>query len=145
MIYFFTEDIEFDLSLLSSTPPWINHIAYEEGFQIENLNFILCSDAYLLQINIDYLQHDFFTDIITFDHSEFSNVLEGDIFISVPRVQENAISEQTTFLSELLRVIIHGVLHLVGYDDKDDISKVTMRKMEDKSINLYFQHFHNSK
>ena len=143
MVNFFTEDIQFDPSILSSSPNWIFTLARQEGFTIETLNFIFCSDSYLLQVNREYLQHDFFTDIITFDNSDSSDVLEGDIFISIERVQENSFLHQTTFLHELLRVIAHGVLHLIGYDDKDKISKTTMRKMEDKSLDLYFKDFHS--
>lgn len=144
MIYFFTEDIDFDLSLLSFTPPWVIAFSEAEGFSIDSLNFIFCSDQYLLQINRDYLQHDYFTDIITFDNSEAENILEGDIFISVDRVLDNATHLQTSFFQELLRVIAHGVLHLIGFDDKDEISKNTMRLMEDKFLNLYFNDFHKS-
>lgn len=143
MVNFFTEDIQFDSSILSSCPNWIFTLARQEGFTIETLNFIFCSDSYLLQVNREYLQHDFFTDIITFDNSDSSDILEGDIFISIERVQENSSLHQTTFLHELLRVIAHGVLHLLGYDDKDKISKTTMRKMEDKSLDLYFKDFHS--
>ncbi|WPP48123.1 rRNA maturation RNase YbeY [Catalinimonas niigatensis] len=144
MIHFFTEDTSFDPSILSSVPSWISSATNDEGFNLENLNFIFCSDAFLLQINQEYLQHDYFTDIITFDNSEISHVIEGDIFISIPRVEENAQSLQITFLHELLRVIIHGVLHLLGYDDKDDNSKSFMRKMEDKYLDLYFNDFHKT-
>lgn len=144
MVHFFTEDIEFDLSILSSTPSWINKAILNEGFQLENLNYIFCSDPYLLHINITYLQHDYYTDIITFDNSESSHLIDGDIFISTERVLDNSQIEQTTFFQELLRVIIHGALHLMGYDDKDDISRITMRKMEDKYLDLYFQDFHKS-
>lgn len=144
MIHFFTEDVEFDLTLLSSVSSWIKHTATTEGFEIDNLNYIFCSDAYLLQINITYLDHNYYTDIITFDNSEEAGVLESDIFISIDRVSDNSQTEQTTFFQELLRVIIHGALHLMNYDDKDDISKSTMRKMEDKYLDLYFQDFHKS-
>ncbi|MEK6475949.1 rRNA maturation RNase YbeY [Catalinimonas sp. 4WD22] len=132
------------MSILSSTSSWINKAILNEGFQLENLNYIFCSDAYLLQINITYLQHDYYTDIITFDNSESSKLIDGDIFISTDRVLDNSQAEQTTFFQELLRVIIHGALHLMGYDDKDDISKSSMRKMEDKYLDLYFQDFHKS-
>ena len=113
-----------------------------DGFSLDEVNFIFCSDNYLLQINISYLQHDYFTDIITFDNSDLPDVIEGDIFISIDRVSENSQLVQTSFQHELLRVVIHGILHLMGYDDKDDFSKNTMRKMEDKCLSLYFSSFH---
>lgn len=145
MVHFFNEDIDFDLSVLTSTSSWIKKAILNEGFQLENLNYIFCSDAYLLQVNITYLQHDYYTDIITFDNSESSQIIDGDIFISIERVEDNSQTEQTTFFQELLRVIIHGALHLTGYDDKDTISKSIMRKMEDKYLDLYFQDFHKSR
>lgn len=144
MVNFFTEDTSIDLSILTFVPSWISTVSCIEGYTIESLNYIFCSDAYLLQINIEYLQHNYFTDIITFDNSDFSKVLDGDIFISIDRVEENAQIMQISFLHELLRVIIHGVLHLMGHDDKDDISKTDMHKMEDIFLDLYFREFHKS-
>jgi len=141
LVNFFTEDIEFNLSSLPlNISEWITTATNQANLNVDNLNFVFCSDTYLLEINKSYLQHDYYTDIITFDNSE-SSALEGDIFISIERVLENAQLQQTTFNRELLRVIIHGVLHLIGYDDKDDNSKTTMRKMEDKYVDLYFRDF----
>ncbi|WKN33125.1 rRNA maturation RNase YbeY [Porifericola rhodea] len=141
MVNFFTEDIEFNLSSLPlNISEWITITTNQANLKVDNLNFVFCSDAYLLEINKSYLHHDYYTDIITFDNSE-SSALEGDIFISIERVRENAQLQQTTFKRELLRVIIHGVLHLIGYDDKDDNSKITMRMMEDKYLDLYFRDF----
>ena len=142
MIQFYTEDISFDFHQLSNIPSWIESVVASEDFSLQEVNFIFCSDQYLLQINIFYLQHDYFTDIITFDNSDQPGVIEGDIFISIDRVQENSLLQQTSFINELLRVVIHGILHLMGYDDKDDNSKITMRKMEDKCLSLYFSSFH---
>lgn len=142
MIQFHTEDISFDFHQLSNIPSWIESVVASEDFSLQEVNFIFCSDQYLLQINIFYLQHDYFTDIITFDNSDQPGVIEGDIFISIDRVQENSLLQQTSFINELLRVVIHGILHLMGYDDKDDNSKITMRKMEDKCLSLYFSSFH---
>lgn len=144
MIHFFTEDTSFDSSILTFVPSWLSTVSHDQGYSIESLNYIFCSDFYLLQVNQEYLQHDYFTDIITFDNSEFPNVIEGDIFISIDRVEENSEIMQISFLHELLRVVIHGVLHLMGYDDKDDISKIDMRKMEDKYLDLYFREFYKS-
>jgi len=144
LVNFFTENVDYEISLLSSVPPWLKFLAELEEQDISELNYIFCSDEYLLQINRQYLNHDFFTDIITFDNSERPNLVEGDIFISLDRVRENSAIHQTTFFSELLRVIAHGLLHLVGYGDYDDKSKATMRKMEDKYLDLYFQSFHKA-
>ncbi len=142
MIYFFTEDTEFDSSILVFAPAWITSIVQQAEFEIDNINIIFCSDQYLLKINQDYLQHDYFTDIITFNNSENTLIIDADIFISLVRVKDNSEREQTTFFKELLRVIIHGVLHLIGYDDKDLLSQTNMRKLEDNSLDLYFRKFH---
>lgn len=139
MIHFFTEDITFDTAPLQHIPDWLDSVALTEGFHIAAINYIFCSDAYLLQINYTYLKHDYYTDIITFDNRETESSLEGDIFISVERVKENFILQQTSFFSELLRVVIHGLLHLIGYDDQDDKQKKQMRKIEDKYLDLYFR------
>ena len=122
---------------------WLQDVALSEGCEISDLNYIFCSDEYLLKVNIEYLSHDFYTDIITFDNSDLPQLLEGDIFISIERVLENSQHQQTTFFPELLRVIVHGTLHLIGYDDKDDHSQQVMRSMENKCLDLYFREFDN--
>ncbi|MDX2304882.1 MAG: rRNA maturation RNase YbeY [Microscillaceae bacterium] len=134
-INFFTESIEFTLPHPEAIINWIlKTIKSEEGF-CESLNIIFCDDAYLIELNRQYLQHDTFTDIITFDHSE-GNAIEGDIFISIERVQENAQKFEVTFENELHRVIIHGVLHLLGYGDKSPAEKQQMRALEDQYLSL---------
>lgn len=103
-----------------------------------NINYIFCSDEYLLSINKEYLKHKTLTDIITFDLSEpGSELLIADIYISIARVEENARTFQKTFTEELLRVIVHGILHLIGYKDKTAQQKTTMRRMETRWINYY--------
>ncbi|MDX1903199.1 MAG: rRNA maturation RNase YbeY [Thermonemataceae bacterium] len=102
------------------------------------MNFIFCDDAYLLQINQEYLNHDTYTDIITFDNAEKKGVLESDIFISVERVKENAQNLQIDFEQELRRVLIHGVLHLLGYKDKNKTQEQEMRAKEDEAL-LWWQ------
>jgi len=99
------------------------------------LNFIFCSDNYLLKINVEHLNHDTYTDIITFDYSKEDRI-SGDIFISIDRVEENAKSHKTSFENELHRVIIHGVLHLLGYGDKEPGQKAEMRQKEDFCLSL---------
>ncbi|HEX8547220.1 MAG TPA: rRNA maturation RNase YbeY [Cytophagaceae bacterium] len=110
----------------------------EEGSDLLQLNFIFCTDAYLLDINVQYLNHDYYTDIITFDNSSETDVLEGDIFISIDRITENAPTHNATFEEELLRVVVHGVLHLLGWSDKDDRSSQVMRNKETESINKFY-------
>lgn len=100
------------------------------------INVIFCSDQYLLQLNKGYLKHDYFTDILTFDLSEGAGPLEGDLFISIPRIRENAKLLKVDFSQELHRVIVHGVLHLMGYSDKKSADKARMREKEDAYLSL---------
>jgi probable rRNA maturation factor len=100
------------------------------------VNFIFCSDEYLHSINVQYLNHTTYTDIVTFDSSETKGLIEGDIFISVERIQENASKFNTSFDEELHRVIIHGVLHLIGYSDKGSTKKAQMKRKEDTYLSL---------
>lgn len=111
----------------------------KEGIQIECLQYVFCSDKYLLDINKQFLNHDYYTDIISFDLSETKGVLIGDIYISVDRVKENAKTMKTTQGNELLRVIFHGALHFCGYNDKKPADTKLMRSMEDKWINAYLK------
>jgi len=141
LIQFFTEDISFDLSLLSVVPPWLISVASSKSFQVDNLNFILCSDEYLLRVNQDYLQHDYYTDVITFDNSEDKHFIAADIFISIDRVRENSSFLQTTFHNELLRVIVHGTLHLMGFNDKTKGDKSLMTTQENLALELYYKQF----
>ena len=110
---------------------WLKSIIEAEGFALNQLNYVFCSDEYLLNINRQYLDHDFYTDIITFDNSEDDGMIEGDIFISIERVSENAAELRKSFEEELCRVLAHGVLHLVGFDDLEDEQELEMRKKED--------------
>ncbi len=116
---------------------WIKQIASNKGFKIITLNYIFCTDEYLLDININYLNHDTYTDIVTFDQSEKKTEIEGDIYISIDRVKENAKNQQTEYKEELLRVLAHGLLHLCGYKDKTKSDKAEMRKEENQSLSLY--------
>jgi len=135
-IEFFAQDIPFKLPHPSKTRRWIQEVIQREGHSLNHLNFIFCSDAYLLEMNQQYLNHNTLTDIITFDNSEEEGSIEGDIFISVERVRENAASIGVSFDDELHRVIIHGVLHLLGYPDKSAAEKTRMRKKEDACLSL---------
>ena len=135
-IHFFSENISFSLDKEEQTVSWIENILDQEKQVSKSINYIFCSDDYLLKINKDYLDHDTLTDIITFDNSEEEGKIEADIFISIDRVQENALSLDKKFDEELHRVIIHGLLHLVGYNDKTDEEKSEMRKKEDACLSL---------
>jgi probable rRNA maturation factor len=135
-INFFTEDINFELPHPRKISNWIKKVVPKERNRINQLNFIFCSDEYLIGLNIKYLSHKTYTDIITFDSREKPGPLEGEIFISVTRVKENASELGVPFLVELHRVIIHGVLHLIGYSDKTTREKLIMRKKEDAYLSL---------
>ncbi len=135
-IHFFSEDISFTLDKQDNTISWIEKVMDKEGFSAENINYIFCSDNHLLAMNQQYLKHDTLTDIITFDHSEHSNNLEADIFISIERVEDNAKSLDKDFINELHRVIIHGLLHLIGLKDKTEAEKQEMREKEDACLSL---------
>lgn len=130
-INFFTEEITYTLKHKTIIKKWIEATIVEEGFKLEELNFILCSDEYLLRINQDFLQHDDYTDVITFDNSEELKTIVGDIFISIERIKENAANFKSATLNELCRVIIHGTLHLLGYKDKTKKAKTLMTEKED--------------
>lgn len=134
MILFQSQDIKFDLKGKLKIKAWLKQIAKKESFKIQDLNYIFMSDEGLHKINLEYLNHDTYTDIITFDNSEEEGIIESDIFISIDRVKENAESFNTTFENELKRVLAHGVLHLCGYKDKSDEDAKLMREMEEASL-----------
>lgn len=133
-ISFFEEDIPFKLKNKAQVRQWITDTITAEGYKLKELTYIFCSDAYLLQINQQYLDHDTYTDIITFDNSEEEGRIIGDIFISVERIRENAQKFNVSETDELHRVIIHGVLHLLGYTDKTAVSKENMTQKEDEYL-----------
>lgn len=135
-INFFGEDTDFELTHKEIISSWIAHTITAENHQLSELNYIFCSDEYLLQINVDYLQHDYYTDVITFDNSEEEGVVEGDIFISIDRIADYAQDQGIPFETELRRVIIHGVLHLVGYNDKTDAQQEEMTEKENAYLSL---------
>ena len=136
MIQFCTEDITFSLKEKLKHKAWLNEVAKQEGKRILELTYVFCSDDYLLQINQEYLNHDTLTDIVTFDNSEDPKRIEGDIFISIDRVKENG-EKLGTKETELKRVMVHGLLHLLGYKDKKKEDKATMTKKEDFYIKQY--------
>lgn len=132
-IHFFAEDITYTLKQKALVRTWIRNTIAEEGYKLRELNFIFCTDEYLLSINQQYLKHDTYTDIITFDNSEKKLEVSGDIFISLDRVRENALHFKVNENDELHRVMIHGTLHLLGYPDKGNVAKALMTGKE----NLY--------
>lgn len=115
---------------------WIKHFVQQHNKRVGDLNFIFCTDEFLLDINQKYLQHDTYTDIITFDYSE-NQLINGDIFISTERIKENAETFKVDFNNELLRVIAHGVLHLCGYKDKTKKDKEQMTNKENQALSEY--------
>ena len=135
MISYFFEDTDFQFRKKTHNNRWLRLVAESEIRRIGQINIIFCSDNYILDINQKYLQHDYFTDIITFDYCE-GDRLSGDLFISVDSVRENSIEYGTEFDDELNRVIVHGVLHLIGYDDHCDDDIAVMRKKEEYYLSL---------
>ena len=130
MINIFFEEVdefEIDSKILIS---WLNDTCKNESKNLEEVNLIFCSDDYLLQMNTEFLEHDYYTDIITFDYCVGDTIL-GDLFISVDRVKDNAVIHKVDFYNELDRVIVHGVLHLCGYKDKSKDEAKIMREKED--------------
>jgi len=130
-VQFFEEDIAYKLKNKRSVKNWVTNAVRAEGFILKELSYIFCSDIYLLQVNQRFLNHDYFTDIITFDNSAGDGLIVGDIFISIDRVRENAGKFNVPLLDELHRVIIHGALHLAGYNDKTPADKQKMTLRED--------------
>jgi probable rRNA maturation factor len=133
-IHFFSEDIPFNLKQKTLLRTWIGNTIRAENHQLRELNFIFCSDAYLLNLNKEYLNHDTLTDIITFDNGNEQGLITGDIFISIDRVRENALNYKVNEKDELHRVMIHGTLHLLGYPDKGKEAKALMTSKEDQYL-----------
>ena len=115
---------------------WINRVIISEGFSVGQIDYIFCSDEYLLKLNKEYLNHDTFTDIITFDYTD-GKIISGDIFISTDRVEDNARKFDVEFLNELRRVMSHGILHLAGFGDKSIEEKKIMREKEEEKIKMF--------
>ena len=135
MIRYFTEDIRFQYKGKRLTSNWLKKVAEQEEKRIGGVSIIFCSDPYLLGINREYLGHDYYTDIITFDYCE-GKLLGGDLFISIDTVRDNAAFYGTSFDNELHRVIVHGLLHLIGYDDHSDADTAAMRAAEESALAL---------
>lgn len=123
---------DFDQEVISS---WLEEVCKSFNLQVGELCYIFCDDAYILKINNDYLKHDYYTDVITFDYCE-NNIVSGDMFISLDTVRSNALQYEVDFNLELLRVVVHGVLHLCGLKDKNDVDASIMRKAENEALDL---------
>lgn len=137
-VYFFFQGVKPTLKNRTALKEFIEKVFNKEKRTLISINYVFCSDKSLLEINKQYLKHDFYTDIITFDLSEEEKII-ADVYISVDRVKDNARSLGVSFRSELHRVIFHGALHLCGYGDKTKSEKRNMRDKEDYYINLYFK------
>ena len=134
-INFFSEN-GFVLQKENDFRNWVDQVIASENKYVGDINFIFCDDEYLHDINVKYLSHDTYTDIISFDNS-IGNTLHGDIFISTDRVEENSSSFNVDFMEELKRVVIHGVLHFCGYKDKSERDQELMRRKEEEKMKLF--------
>ena len=131
-VFFHKENVSFSINE-ELVVKWLDESVKPLGFVIGELSFIFCSDEYLKEINVKYLNHDFFTDVITFDYSK-EKLLFGDVYVSTDRVKENAKTYNSSFNKELFRVIIHGVLHLCGFNDKTKKEKTLIRSKENEAL-----------
>ncbi len=134
------EDVQFELPEIKKLEDWIGFAIQNEDCFTGNVTYIFCSDEYLLNVNKQYLNHDYYTDIITFDYVKDS-VISGDMFISADTIRSNAEIYGVSFENELLRVMIHGVMHLVGYDDLTDEQEAEIHKMEDFYLDKFYKDF----
>lgn len=132
----FNYENDFKLQNETDIAAWITNVITTEQRLLGEINYIFCDDEYLLKLNVEFLNHDTYTDIISFDYT-LGNTVSGDIFISVDRVQDNSKKFNTTFNDEMLRVLVHGILHYCGYKDKTDEEKSVMRKKENFYINTF--------
>ena len=132
----FNYETDFKLQNEKDTQDWIVKCIEKDSFELGEINYIFCDDAYLHKMNVEFLQHDTLTDIISFDYT-MGKEIGGDIFISIERVKENANDFKVTFEQELQRVLIHGVLHYMGYKDKTEEDKQKMRSKEDACLQAF--------
>ena len=137
-IRFSSQSVDFELSKASEVKKWLSDVIRRRGKSIGNINYLFCDDEYLLGVNRQYLDHDTYTDIITFDYVA-GGLISGDILISVDRVGENAVKFGVLFEHELRRVIVHGVLHLLGQGDKSEDEAKEMRRLEEEALTLFHE------
>lgn len=129
-------ELDFELANEELYSKWIEEVISSENKTLGELNYIFCTDEYLLDVNIKYLNHDYYTDIISFDYSE-GNIISGDMFISIDRIVDNAKDLNVSFEEELKRVMIHGVLHYCGYKDKSESDELIMRQKENEKLVMF--------
>ena len=132
----FNYETEFTLENETLFSDWISRVILSENKKEGDINYVFCDDEYILEINKQYLDHDYYTDIISFDYS-VGNELHGDVFVSIDRVKENANDFDVTFVEELKRVIIHGILHYIGFKDKSKEEELLMRQKENEKIAMF--------
>ncbi|MFD2551507.1 rRNA maturation RNase YbeY [Bizionia sediminis] len=132
----FNSENDFVLADPEQLETWITEVVANENFELGEINYIFCSDEYLHDLNVKYLNHDTLTDVISFDYT-VGNVIQGDIYISTDRVADNAKDFKVSFAEELHRVMVHGILHYCGYKDKSDLELAAMRRMEDYYLNRF--------
>ncbi|MQP23950.1 rRNA maturation RNase YbeY [Flavobacterium sp. LMO8] len=132
----FNYETDFELENEAQYVDWISRIIESEGFDEGEINYIFCDDEYLHKINVEYLDHDTLTDIISFDYT-VGNLIQGDIFVSVERVKDNAVDFNVSFEEELKRVLSHGVLHYCGYKDKSPNDEALMRSKEEEKMQMF--------
>lgn len=135
-ILFHNEDVKSPKIKKQLVKNWIKSVIASEGKQLGNVNYIFCSDEYLLQVNKQYLNHDYYTDIITFDYVD-EGLISGDIFVSVDRIEENGKQYGSGFDAELRRILVHGILHLIGFGDKTPQEKKIMTGKEDQYLAIF--------
>jgi rRNA maturation RNase YbeY len=135
-VSFHKESISFRLANARALKAWVKAVVETKSKKLGEVAYVFCSDEYLLQMNQEHLQHDYYTDIITFDYTE-GNIVSGDLFISIDRVKENALKEAVDFDIELRRVMIHGILHLLGLKDKKKEDQEAMRLAENQALTLF--------
>lgn len=136
MITFLAEDIQFKIKTTAKYKAWIRRTIEMHGHKAGDIAYIFCSNQYILKINQQYLNHDYFTDIITFNYND-DLTISGDIFISIDTVLENALEYKVSFDDELKRVMIHGILHLLGFDDHAEEDRIIMRQKENEALNNF--------
>ena len=138
-VHYHTEDCRYRLPEKRRTSAWLNEVAAEEGYRMGEVNYIFCSAARLLEMNRQFLGHDYFTDIITFDYSDLKGegVIHGDIYIDIETVRDNARIYGVSWLNEMRRVVVHGVLHLCGQKDKTPRANAQMHRKEDKYLKFW--------
>ena len=138
MVHIHSENLVFKLPKIQLIKKWIKTLINDAGFKVGEVNIIFCNDEYLLDLNINFLNHNYYTDIITFPYSEKYKII-GDLFISIDRAKENANLFKTQVNDELNRLIAHGVLHLIGYNDKTKNEKIKMTEMENSALTILNQ------